>query len=167
MRAIANGGKVWKPYAVRRISDYYGKILEDFEPELLKDISEIQPKNFELIRDSLIDVVANPRGTGRLAKSKITEIAGKSGSVQVVKLNRYFKGEQVSMLWKEHAIFAGFAPAKAPKIVVLVFSEHDTSEEGGGKAAAPIVKNIIEHYLLKTQKNGGKRLGGYPNQKSG
>ena len=132
----------------------------------MSDISDIRPDYFETIRSSLIDVVSHPKGTGRLAKSELTEIAGKSGSVQVVKLNRYSKGEQVSMLWKEHAIFAGFAPARAPKIVVLVFSEHDTSEEGGGKAAGPIVKNIIEHYLSNEQ-DGGKTLGGYPNQKSG
>ncbi len=165
--SIANGGKVWKPYVVQRTSDYYGKVIKEFEPELLSNINDINPEHFELIKKSLIEVTTHPKGTGRLAKSSITEIAGKSGSVQVVKLKRYAKGEQVSMLWKEHAIFAGFAPANNPKITVLVFSEHDNSEEGGGKAAGPIVKNIIEHYLSIENQNGGKRLGGYPNQKSG
>ena len=88
------------------------------------------PNNLNIILKGLKEVVNHPKGTGRRAKSDKVTIAGKTGSVQVVKLNRYAKGEQVNMLWKEHAIFAGFAPAHSPKIMVLVYSEHDNSGEG-------------------------------------
>jgi penicillin-binding protein 2 len=48
---------------------------------------------------------------------------------------------------KNHAWFGAFAPFDKPEIVVVAFAEH--SGGGGGKIAAPMVKQVMEAYFKK------------------
>jgi penicillin-binding protein 2 len=58
----------------------------------------------------------------------------------------------VSILWKEHAMFASFAPSENPEVVVAVVSEHD-DKGGGGASAAPVAGDILNAYFdLKKQR---------------
>jgi cell division protein FtsI/penicillin-binding protein 2 len=71
-------------------------------------------------------------GTGQAAGSKGVEVAGKTGT---------FGG---------HAWFAGFAPAKSPEMVVVVFLERGT----GGADAAPIAGRIFNAYYTSRSSTG-------------
>jgi penicillin-binding protein 2 len=44
-----------------------------------------------------------------------------------------------------HAWFGAFAPFDKPQIVVVAFAEH--SGGGGGKVAAPMVRQVMEAYF--------------------
>ncbi len=69
-------------------------------------------------------------GTGREAQPSC-KAAGKTGTVQ------NSAGEDLP----DHAWFAGFAPLKAPRYVVVVFCEKGIS---GGETAAPIFREIVD-----------------------
>ena len=91
--------------------------------------------------------------TGTAFKARIREpgfeMGGKTSSAQVrrISLEDRLKGlHKLEQPWKfrDHALFAGFAPVKNPKYAVSVVVEHGG---WGGSVAAPIARDI----LLKIQ----------------
>ena len=143
--SLGNGGKVWKPFIVKRVTNYIGETVLEQKPELLKTVKKIRPSYFRLVRDILQDVVMNQEGTGKRAAVKGQTVAGKTGSVQVVSLKKNRNQVDVSMKWKEHAMFAAFSPVRSPEIAVAVVSQNDRIG-GGGRAAAPVAGAIIAKY---------------------
>lgn len=143
---IANGGMIWRPLLVKKAINNIGETIVEYEPKLIRKVEIVSQKNFQLLRDMLFHVVADPDGTGRRAQVPGVTVAGKTGSVQVVSLKRNRNREAVvSMKWQEHAIFAAFSPVEQAEVVVAVVSENDT-EAGGGVATAPIAQKIIAAY---------------------
>jgi len=141
---IGNSGKVWKPHYVKRIlNSQTGETFFESEPELLFETKIIDPETFFLIQ-SYLEAVVEPGGTGHRANVKGKSVAGKTGTVQVVGLNKY-RTKNVSMKWREHAMFASFSPAHNPQIAVIVVSQNDKIG-GGGKAAAPIAGKVLERF---------------------
>lgn len=150
---IGNEGQIWRPYLVKRIINHVGETMLVQDPQLIKRVSKIRPESFKIVKEGLKAVVMDPEGTGKNAAVEGQTVAGKTGSVQVVSLNKNMnKGEAVSMHWREHAMFAAFSPIDNPEIVVAIISEHD-KVGGGGRAAAPVAGKIIEAYWhLKRQR---------------
>ena len=72
------------------------------------------------------------------------EIAGKTGTAQVVRLGKDV-GEN-----KDHAWFVAYAPADKPEIAVVVLIENVGF---GGTHAAPAARAVIEAYYRKTRAN--------------
>ncbi|MFK7825368.1 MAG: penicillin-binding protein 2 [Oligoflexales bacterium] len=151
---IANGGKIWRPFVVRKVVNHVGETVLEHKPELLHTSKLVTQAQFKLMRSMLRDVVMSSEGTGRRARVAEAEVAGKTGSVQVVSLkkNRSRKTSTVSMKWQEHAMFAAFSPVENAKIAVAIVSENDRVG-GGGSSAAPVAKKIIEAFwrLRKTR----------------
>ena len=156
---IANGGKVWRPYLIQKAVTPYGEVISEEKPELLKEAKIISPQTFELIKKALMAVVHDPGGTGRRAIQPDVTIAGKTGSVQVVSLKRTQNKEDVSMKWREHAMFAAFSPAlDNSEIAVAVISEND-KVGGGGMAAAPVAGAVIRAYWDLKKKRAALAVG--------
>ena len=131
MSAVANGGVLWKPRLVQRIErPEQGVVFRD--PGQVNGHVELSPVVWALIRDGLWAVV-NEWGTGGAAKIPGLDIAGKTGTAQIIANSKSEKGE-------DHAWFAAFAPAKDPQAVVVVLVERGGH---GGEAAAPIAKKIF------------------------
>lgn len=150
---VANSGKVWRPYLVDRVIDHLGKTVYQHQAELIEEVKIIKPETFALVQSMLQDVVMSPEGTGHRAAVKGVTVAGKTGSVQVVSLKRNPKEADVSMKWKEHAMFAAFSPVENAEIAVAVVSENDVVG-GGGKSAAPVAQKIIQAYWDLKKKRG-------------
>ncbi|RZA17742.1 MAG: penicillin-binding protein 2, partial [Proteobacteria bacterium] len=151
---IANGGKVFKPYYVNKVTNQVGETIYEHQPEMVRQISEISPKTFAIVRKALEAVVMDPQGTGKNAQVPNVTVAGKTGSVQVVSLKKNSnKGQNdVSMNWKEHAMFAAFSPTENAEIAIAIVSQNDLVG-GGGKSAAPVAGKIIARYWeLKRQR---------------
>jgi len=85
------------------------------------------------VQDALAGVVE--RGTAAASRIRGVVLSGKTGTAQS---GRFANGVEL-----DHAWFAGYAPADAPKIVVAVMIEFG----GHGTRAARIASKIIEHYL--------------------
>jgi penicillin-binding protein 2 len=139
--SVANGGIVYQPRLVRRISDSDGKVLQEFSPQVIRKTG-IRPETYRLVREALLAVVNEPQGTGGMARLAEVAVAGKTGSSQVVKL-RQDKGE-VPYQFRDHALFVAFAPYEKPEIAVAVLVEHGVH---GGSAAAPIAGQMLRAYF--------------------
>jgi penicillin-binding protein 2 len=155
---IANRGKIWKPYLIKRISSPIGQIIEERQPQLLRTVDSVSLENFELVRQGLEAVVMDDEGTGKNARVPGVSVAGKTGSVQVVNLKKNKNQSDVSILWKEHALFASFAPVDNPEIIVVVVSEHD-DKGGGGASAAPVAGKILNAYFELKKRRAGLAIG--------
>jgi penicillin-binding protein 2 len=155
---IANGGTVLRPYLLRRIANQAGQTIGEQKPETVWSITDIRPEVFKIVQSALKEVVMNAEGTGKNARVEGVDVAGKTGSAQVVSLKKNRNSLDVSMKWKEHALFAAFAPVQDPEIVVSVVSENDLVG-GGGAAAAPVAGKILQTYFkLKAQRSGQSPL---------
>jgi penicillin-binding protein 2 len=146
--AIANGGTVYRPQLVKEIESYDGKILHQLKPEILGNF-RLQPKTVELVKEGLWGVVNLQGGTAYAQRLPGMDFAGKSGTVQVIRLSAdkiYQDCKNMRYLDRHHGIFVGFAPANDPVISVAVIVEHGCSGSGG---AAPVVRSVIKTYLEK------------------
>jgi len=150
--SIANGGKVLRPYLVNRVTNHVGETVFEHQPEMIKKLTEVSPETFQIVRNTLMAVVMDPKGTGKNANVPGATVAGKTGSVQVVSLKKNRNQADVSMNWKEHAMFAAFSPVENAEIAVAIVSQNDTVG-GGGRSAAPVAGKIIAAYWrLKREK---------------
>ncbi len=144
--AFANGGTLWRPYIVKQIESADGKVYKEFSP-VKKGELNLSAKTIEILNDALKGVVNEPGGTGQNAKLPDIEVCGKTGTSQVLGLPENEKARRRRILGafqKDHALFAGYAPSKAPEIVVAVILEN---AGGGGAVAAPVARRILSAYF--------------------
>ncbi len=90
-------------------------------------------------------------------------IAGKSGTAQVVAIKQGEKYDRtkVQERHRDHALFVGFAPADDPKIVVAVMVENG---ESGSGVAAPVVRQVMDAWLLDRRRPAQARIRAGPPQ---
>jgi len=123
---FSNYGKMAKPLLIKKIVNKYGD--EEVYKPVLKTIND--PKQAFLMVDILRNVVL--RGTGRNARIKGLETAGKTGTT-----NNYID-----------AWFCGFSPDME---VITWYGNDDNTpmkrHETGGRAAAPAFKYFMSRYL--------------------
>lgn len=132
--AVINGGNLMKPRIIKAYTDNNGKIIENFEPELVRNV--ISHDTSVKMRGILEQVVSE--GTGKGAYVNGFRIGGKTGTSE--KLPRG-NGKYI-------ASFVGFAPADNPEIIcLLLLDEPRAGATGGGAIAAPAVGKIMEDVL--------------------
>jgi penicillin-binding protein 2 len=144
--AVANGQRFFLPQIVQRVEDIYGRTLKEYPPVEMRR-ANISEKTLQVVREGLRGVVNGPHGTGWAAALKEIQVAGKTGTAQVVRMEKNFrKGDtdRMPVKFRDHAWFVAYAPFENPKISVVVLVEHAGH---GGTAAAPIAKKVIEKYL--------------------
>ncbi len=132
--AVANGGKLMKPYLVKELLDDEGNVIKKTEPTIVRQV--ISQKTSEQMCAMLENTVSN--GTGQNAYIKGYRVAGKTGTSE--KLPRG-NGKYISS-------FIAFAPANDPKVACLVvLDEPSNGQYYGGAIAAPVVAKILEDTL--------------------
>jgi len=131
---IANGGTIYRPAFVKQVISLEGRVVEEFKPQVLRKVN-IDPEVLAIVRRGMWGVV-NDGGTGGLAKLPGIEVAGKTGTAQII---RKMKGAPKDL--KDHAWFVAFAPYDDPTIALVVNVEHGGM---GGQVAAPIGRAILE-----------------------
>jgi len=142
-------GTIWKPQVVLRIEDVDGKVVKEFAPEV-RGRPELKASTRQTVLKGLLAAVNEPYGTAYLSRNPDVQVAGKTGTAQVVKLGATrLKADQVGYFQRDHAWFAAFAPADDPQIVVVVLNEH--SGFGGVKAAPTAAALIRAYFELKAQ----------------
>jgi penicillin-binding protein 2 len=133
--ALGNGGTLYRPQLVEKIEPVDGgAATQIFKPEAQGTLP-VQPFRLDLIRQAMINVVKDPRGTAyfRLRGLQIP-VAGKTGTAE-------------SGSGKPHAWFAGYTMAAdstgLPDIAIAVILENQGE---GSDYAAPVFKRIVETY---------------------
>ncbi|WP_459927013.1 penicillin-binding protein [Desulfosporosinus burensis] len=138
--AVANGGTLYRPYVVDKITNPDGQLLKQQKPY---PVRQVISKSTALQMTQILKEVVND-GTGQLAKIPGVNVAGKTGTAQKVdpKTGEYSSTDYI-------ATFAAYAPAEDPKIAVLIIIDTPRTEEGhqGGTLAGPRAKGIIEGAL--------------------
>jgi penicillin-binding protein 2 len=146
MSAVANGGVLWKPRLVQRIERPEKGVVWSDGGTVTGHV-ELSPMVWAFLRQSLWSVV-NENGTGAGARIAGLDVAGKTGTAQIIAKSRSDKGQ-------DHAWFASFAPVGDPEAVVVVLVERGGK---GGQVAAPIARKILNAIFL--EKVASIELGG-------
>jgi len=139
--AVANGGKLMKPYLVSEEQAPNLAVLSHPDPEVLNQVMDSDQAH--QLTAMMVNVVA--KGTGTAAQIPGIQVAGKTGTAD----NGPQKADG-SYVNQPHAWFSGFAPADNPKIAVAVIIENGGvrgSETTGGLAAAPVAQAVMKAYL--------------------
>ncbi len=127
---IANDGKTYQPHIVKGYwDDRTSEIVSLKFPEINVNTDK---KVFDIVKEGML-LVVHGAGTATGIRMKEITIAGKTGTAQ-------------NPHGKDHAFFIGFAPYENPKIAIAVVVENVGF---GATWAAPIVKKMIEAYLMK------------------
>lgn len=143
---VANGGVSLKPLLVKKIIDPDGRLIKEFHADV-KHKTHIKRENLELVREALLGVVNEPRGTGRRARLKNIKVSGKTGTAQVVKMKAtedINEDDVIPYQFRDHAWFVAFAPYEKPEVAVSVLVEHGGH---GGAAAAPVAQKLFKKYF--------------------
>lgn len=129
-------------------------ILDDLvitEPlNTAEPIRVLQKKNWDMVQQAMFDTVNTPQGTAFKAfRNSSYASAGKTGTAQLFSVGQ---DEDVDDLiiadyLKDNAMYLGYAPAKDPKLSVIVALEN---AGGGGSNAAPISRNVMDYWLGET-----------------
>jgi penicillin-binding protein 2 len=132
MAAIANGGTLYRPHVVLRISGTPHEDEVNFTPSERGRVA-ISEANLQVIRDGLNGVTSDPGGTAlRAFDGAAFSSAGKTGTAETPDE-------------KPHAWFAGYAPVEDPQIALAVVVENSGE---GSVFAAPICRQVMEAFFF-------------------
>ena len=92
---------------------------------------------------SMLESVTQKGGTGKRAAIGAFDVAGKTGTAHKVSRKGGYAED------KYRALFAGFAPAKSPRLVSVVVIDEPPADNAyhGGQAAAPVFSAVISEAL--------------------
>ncbi|HMN31746.1 MAG TPA: penicillin-binding protein [Chitinophagaceae bacterium] len=154
--AIANNGKIMKPYIVNSANEY-GKEIVKYEPTVVKDL-QMDSTSIEKIKDALQAVVEI--GTGKALKNPYYTICGKTGTSKVVDVvekvlpDGSIVKEKISYSDKVYnASFVGFFPKEDPQytICVILRTQKGATNIYGGQLALPVFKEVANRlYAINT-----------------
>lgn len=149
--AVVNGGTMYKPYLVDKITDNDGVVIMRNTPEKVREV--IKPEVSEMVRGMMEETVS--AGTGKRAYIEGYRLGGKTGTAQLsAGKSGYEKNEYL-------ASFIGFFPADKPKYVVLVMFMRPQGDaqfkKFGGYVSAPVVGNIARR-IIKDDKVLSKNI---------
>lgn len=139
--AIANDGKLVKPYLVEKIVND-GEVVKRFGARTIKERIASE-RSISIIKDMLAGVVTE--GTGKNVANEHFTVAGKTGTAQT----DYHRGD-VHIGYQ--ASFAGYFPADAPvySMIVVIYNPDKSLGYYGSAVAGPVFKEIAEKvYAIK------------------
>jgi cell division protein FtsI (penicillin-binding protein 3) len=135
MGAIANGGKLMRPYVVKAVRDQQGKVVKENHPQVVRKV--MSPETAKKVSQILEAVVKEKGGTGKLAAINGYRVAGKTGTSQKVDpVTKRYSGKNYVTL------FVGFAPVESPRLAILVLVDEPEAKKYGGLVAAPVFREI-------------------------
>ncbi|MBF7730180.1 penicillin-binding protein 2 [Pseudomonas sp. N040] len=143
---MATRGKWVRPHLAKMVGEQ-----APVDPNPMPDIELRDPKLWDYSRFGMEQVMHGPRGTAaKVGATAAYRIAGKSGTAQVVaiKQGEKYDRSKLNERHRDHALFVAFAPAESPQIAVAVMVENG---ESGSGVAAPIVKQVLDTWLLDEQ----------------
>ncbi len=134
MAAIANGGRLMRPYVVREVRTPEGGVVERIPPQMVR---RVIPEDVARRVARILQGVVSERGTAPQAAVPGFSAAGKTGTAQKVdpETKRYSRSKYV-------ALFVGFAPVEDPRLVCLVMLDEPKKSNYGGVVAAPVFSEV-------------------------
>ncbi len=141
MGAIASGGQLHRPQVIYQVRDAGGEPVYTFKPAVRRTV--VAPQTAETMA-RMLQKVASPDGTAKIAAIPGYEVAGKTGTAQKLIGGRYSERNHIGS-------FAGFFPASRPRVVITVIVDDGKPPSGGtaygSVVAAPSFKKIAEQLI--------------------
>ena len=132
--SLVNGGSLYQPYVVKRITDESGNTISEVTPTLLRET--VSKSTSDALKQYMYSTVTG--GTAVTAKVDGYSMGGKTGTAQ--KAGRDGVNYLVS--------FIGFAPVEDPQLVIYcVVDEPNVAEQFHSTYAQNIVREILEEVL--------------------
>lgn len=131
--ALCNGGKLYRPHFVYKVSDSFGEDLFFREVKCEAELP-VTPEQLAIVRQGMFRVVNAPRGSGRRAKSEQLVIYGKTGTAEVGPRDKR----------RNITHFIAFTSFQMRNYSIAV-----TVEDGdaGGTTCAPLARQFFEKFL--------------------
>ena len=132
--SVINGGKLYQPRLVSKITDENGNVIQEMEPTLLRET--ISKTTSDTLKQYMYSTVT--AGTGNTAKVDGYSMGGKTGTGQ--KIPRDGINYLVS--------FIGFAPVDDPQLMIYcIVDEPNSPDQPHSSFAQNIVREILEEIL--------------------
>jgi penicillin-binding protein 2 len=149
MAALANGGTRVTPHLLKAMDD--GSGWKPVPAPAPQSKIGIDPEKLQAIRDGMWLAVNQAGGTGGAARIPGHDVAGKTGTAQVISNQGKAAAGKTDKDLRDNGWFVFFAPRDHPQIAGVVFLEHGVH---GGNAA------LVVHHILDTffAKKDGKPL---------
>jgi penicillin-binding protein 2 len=152
LSAIFNGGKTYEPKIAKAYK--HANSVNDFNRVVKRELI-INDNIKKFILEAMDGVVNSDFGTGYRARVKGFKIGGKTGTAQVVKLDKTkdLKEDEIPEEYRDHSWFVSVFPIENPRFVSVVLVENGGA---GGRSAASIAGAIANKmqdlgYVEKTQ----------------
>ena len=143
MATLANGGTRVTPHVLKAVDDGSGGGWKPVPPPPPPVKIDVTPEKMQAIRDGLWMVV-NAGGTGGRARIQGKDVAGKTGTAQVIS-NEKRAASRSGKDYRDNGWFVFFAPRDNPTIAGVVFLEHGIH----GPNAASLAHHILDTYFAK------------------
>lgn len=138
--AVANNGKMMKPYLVNSINDMSGPITT-FHPQVLVD-KICSDETLGQLKGCLLAVVQSEHGTAHALESNVYQFAGKTGTAVTAMDNRgYNKGSKIYQ-----SAFMGYFPADDPQysIGIVIQNSSESKHVYGASVSGPVFKEVAD-----------------------
>jgi penicillin-binding protein 2 len=143
MATLGNGGTRVTPHLLKAVDD--GSGWKPVAPPAPQEKVEIKPEILQAIHDGMWMAVNEPGGTGGNAKIAGHDVAGKTGTAQVISNQGKAAAGKTDKDLRDNGWFVFFAPKDNPQIAGVVFLEHGVH---GGNAAM-VVHHILDTFFAK------------------
>ena len=136
--AVANQGKLMRPYIVKSIQPANAKQPMETTPEVVRQV--IKPETAKTLTKILADAILGESGNKAIVPGYT--IAGKTGTAQIPIAGI------LDPRWTI-ASFVGYLPADDPRFVILVKLDKPQSSEWGSQVASPVFATIAKQLVVQ------------------
>jgi penicillin-binding protein 2 len=141
---VANGGTRVTPHVIKAVDE--GQGWRPLPVPAVADRLAFKPDTLAALRDGLW-LAVNGAGTAGRARIEGRDVAGKTGTAQVISNQGRAAARGTTRDLRDHGWFVFFAPRDNPEIAGVIFGEHNEH----GYLGAPIAKHVIETYFAKKE----------------
>jgi cell division protein FtsI (penicillin-binding protein 3) len=138
--AVANNGKMMKPYLVNSINEM-GEKIQTFKPQVLVD-KICSDETLGKLKGCLMAVVQSKEGTAHALETNVYQFAGKTGTAVSAMDNRgYNKSAKIYQ-----SAFMGYFPANNPEysIGIVIQNSSESKHVYGASVSGPVFREIAD-----------------------
>ncbi|MDD4864619.1 MAG: penicillin-binding protein 2 [Alishewanella agri] len=142
---LLNDGLRPTPHMAKTLTNDAGS--EQVSTALQPTVNVVNTRNWQVIRDAMLQTVNTPKGTAFNAfRNASYTSGGKTGTAQLVSIaqDAKYDANALDERLRDNAMYVGYAPAENPSIIIAVTVENIG---GGGSTAAPIARQMLDYYF--------------------